>query len=376
MNLQINEGNPTNRRRWLLHGITGALLILLVGFTLLSNTLFAMTLPKVTTQVVSPGSLDQTHTGHAVIEPVEARELTGKAGSSIKQVLVHVGDVVLQGQNLVEYDIRDGERQLEAEQAQLSKLQLSIKQLEYAYILAEQNGEPGSILAAKAALEIAKIDIDMQQRHIEDLQQSLSSNRWLKAPFDGRVMAVNAREGIATSAGTTDIRLEHTSRGYQLVLPLPADIAVGLSVGETLDVRLLRPDNRVIPGHIVRLVTSTESKEQEAVLRIRMTVTMQDPSLEGGEQAEMTVTLKGKAGTLLLSKSAIRTDSAGTFVYTIEERRGPLGNAFYAKRREVTVVGSNELVASISKGLFAQEAVIIESSEPLLDGSRVRVLTR
>lgn len=51
-------------------------------------------------------------------------------------------------------------------------------------------------------------------------------------------------------------------------------------------------------------------------------------------------------------------------MYTVEEKKGPLGNAFHAVRRSVKVVESNEQAAAI-EGLFGQESVIVESSEPL-----------
>lgn len=352
------------------------MLVLLAGGTLLSNTLYSMTLPKVKTQTAGPGQLDQTYTGQGIIQPVEVRELSGKAGRIVKRVLVKEGDTVERGQNLVEYDTRDASRQLETEEALLKKLQLSIQQLEYAYIMAEQSGEQGGILAAKAALKSAKLDIDIERLRIEELQAQLSANQWLKAPFSGKVLTVNAEEGGSANAGDPDIRLENTAQGYQLELQLSSVLAAGFKIGDPMEARLLGLDNRTLSGRIAGLTVSAtgDAIAEEAVPMIRMQVALQDASLAGGEQAEVKVVRKGKPGTLLLSKAAVHSDPAGTYVYTVEERKGPLGNAFYAKRREVKLAGSTEQVAAIGEGLFPQESIIMESSEPLLDGSRVRVL--
>ncbi|NOU91909.1 hypothetical protein GC093_01475 [Paenibacillus sp. LMG 31456] len=372
MELQTNDESIVRRKRWL-SLMTGLLIAFLVICTLLSNTLYALTLPKVTTQVVGQGPLDQTFKGSNVIKPVEVRDVTGQAGWNVKKVLVRGGDVVQQGQSLVQYSNDEAEQQLVSEQAALKKLQLSVEKLEYDYILSERNEDNGTLLAAKAALKSAKIDISLQQQHILDLQAKISSYQVMKAPFDGIVAAVNAKEGVSAGVGVPDIRLSNAQSGFQLELQIPSEIAESLTVDEVMDVHLPRQNNRVIEGKAASLVQADSAAELGIS---RLTVLLQDPSLVSGERAEVIITKKGKADTLLISSAAIRKDHTDTYVYTLEERKGPLGNAFYANRRTVTVASSNEHVAAISAGLFNQMSVIVESSERLLEGSRVRVLTK
>ncbi len=304
---------------------------------------------------------------------MEVRDVTGQAGWNVKKVLVRVGDVVQQGQSLVQYGNDEAEQQLVLEQTALNKLQLSVEKLEYDYIQSERNEDKGAILAAKAALESSKIDISLQQKNILDLQAKLSSYQVMKAPFDGIVAAVNAKEGLSAGVGVPDIRLSNTQSGFQLELQIPTEIAESLTVDEVMDVHLPRQNNRVTQGKVASLV-QVDSADQLGISRL--TVLLQDPSLVSGERAEVIVTKKGKADTLLISSAAIRKDHTGTYVYMIEERKGPLGNAFYATRINVTVASSNEHVTALSEGLFNQMSVIVESSEPLLEGSRVRVLTK
>ncbi|WP_409340630.1 efflux RND transporter periplasmic adaptor subunit [Paenibacillus sp. MBLB4367] len=372
MELQTNDGSLASRKRWL-GLLTGLLIALLAVFTLLSNTLYALMLPKVTTQAAGPGQLDQTFKGSAVIKPVEVRDLTGQSGWNVTKVLVRAGDGVRQGQSLVQYDNPEAMQQVLHEQAALNKLLLAVEKLEYDYIQAERTEDKGTVLAAKAALDNTKSDIGFQQQRISGLQAKLSDYQVMKAPFDGIVAAVNAKEGIPASAGgEPDIRLSNKQLGFQLDLKIPSDIAEGLPIGGTIEVRLPGQNNRVMEGK----VASTEQTDSDEWTVFQLTVLLQDPSLASGERAEVKITKKGKADTLLISSAAVRKDQSGTYVYTVEERKGPLGNAFYARRRDVTVVSSNEHAAAVSTGLFKQETVIVESSEPLLEGRRVRVLTQ
>lgn len=383
MDLHINSGSQTTRKRWL-HLTTGIMMALLVIFTLLSNTLYAMTLPKVATQPASPGQLDQTFKGSAVMKAAEVRELSGTAGWKVEKVLVKAGDRVTKGQELIQYVNTEAQNQLLSEKTALSKLQLSIQKLEYDYIQAEHGEDKGIILSAKAAIEAAKLDIGLQEQQIAEMQTQLVANQVLRAPFDGLVTEVNAQDGLQTKAGSPDVELSDTQQGYRLDLTIPVTFTYGLAVGAKLDVKLPEQNNRVLSGMVIGMesvgigIGTGAGGDVDSALppteTYRLSLQLQDASLVGGERAEVAIMKKGKADTLLVSKTAVRSDPMGSYVYTIEERKGSLGNAFHAVRRTVEVVDSNEQVMAI-EGLFPQENVIVESSEPLLEGSRVRVVT-
>lgn len=371
MELETNDGRVADRKRRL-RLVAGFLIALLMIFTLLSNTLYALTLPKVTVQSASPGQLELAFQGSAVIKPVEVRDLSGQAGWTVTKVLVRAGDEVKLGQTLAQYDNAEARRQLVQEQFMLDKLQLSVEKLMYDYIQTEHSDEEGAVLAAKAALENAKLDINMQQQRILDMQTKISSNQALKAPFDGTIAAANAKEGLSANAGSPDIRLINTKMGYQLELHIPMEVADALTIGETTEVRLPGQNSRTVEGEVAGLEQDVADGRQT----VRLTILLQDPSLANGERAEAHIRKKGKDGALLISNAAVHKDQTGTYVYVIEERKGPLGNAFYTGRRNVALASFNEHSAAVESGLFQQESVILESSEPLLEGSRVRILTK
>jgi RND family efflux transporter MFP subunit len=382
LDLETNNGRGKTGKRWL-HFASVLMMAVFVLTTLLSNTLYGMTLPKVSTQSVGPGQLDQTFKGSAFLKPVELREVSGQSGWQVTKVLVQKDEVVHKGQVLVQYNNEEAHNQLQTEQITLNKLMLSMEKLEYDYVQAEHNEDQGNILAAKAAVDSAKLDISAQQQRISDMNAKLAANQSLLAPFDGKVAEINAKEGMAGVASAPDILLLNTQQGYKINLLIPASIAESLTIGEAIEVQLHGQDIRSMSGKVTNLegaeignaaLTETASGQTEkSVETTQLTVLFQDASLVGNERAEVNMTKKGKAGAMVVSKTAVRSDATGTFVYAVEEKQGPLGNAFHAVRRNVKVVESNEQAAAI-EGLFPQETVIIESSEPLLDGSRVRVV--
>ncbi|WP_260612117.1 hypothetical protein [Paenibacillus popilliae] len=76
---------------------------------------------------------------------------------------------------------------------------------------------------------------------------------------------------------------------------------------------------------------------------------------------------------LLVPNKAIRDDGGGKYVFGIEEKNGPLGNAFYIRKLPVTVIDSNESVSAVIEGLFEEGKIVTESSDPLQEGDKIRL---
>lgn len=365
--------------RWLAGGFTGLLLI----FTLLGNTLQNLMLPKVLVAVASPGGLEHSFDGFALLKDGAERDLVNPAGWKVTRVNVKEGEALHKGDVLIEYDDRDAVPELGDLKANLEKLKLSLADGEEAYKQATQAGDEAAQQSAKAAIQTAKIDIATQEQHLAALQTKIADNRRLVAPFDGIVIEISAVEGQA-SIGGADIRLSDGSKGFRLELPIPNDVAALLQIGDPLDVRLPDQGNSIIQGQIANLeaeaghslsggdaerIEGTAASNQANQI---LTVSLQGDSLRSGMKARVVLTKTGSVGTLLVPNAAIHEDDAGSFVYTVEPREGPLGNAYYVARTSIEAAGSNGHNTAISSGLFEGQEVIVDSTDPILDGSRVR----
>jgi RND family efflux transporter MFP subunit len=360
--------------------IGGLFTLFLIAFTLFGNTLLALTLPKVVTSEASKGELANFYKGSAVLRPVQELELTNPAGWKVMKVLVGKGENVQKGQSLIMYDSTEAKQQIEDEQAALQKLELTISLLENDYIEAAHKEDHTPLLQAQAALEGAKIDRDIQKKHIQAAQKKLLSNQKLVAPFAGIITDIKAMEGLAV--GGADIRLSNSSKGFQFELKIPVSIAALLTIGEEMEAQLMEKKSRLIQGNISSMEDSEPENASSLSLQgatstdepaTRVVVAVQDKTVKGGESVRVNIAKKGSEDTLLIASTAIRKDQTGTYVYTIETRQGPLGNAFYAVRRPITILNANEHTTAVSEGLFDKEQVITESSVPLMDGDRIRL---
>jgi hypothetical protein len=62
------------------------------------------------------------------------------------------------------------------------------------------------------------------------------------------------------------------------------------------------------------------------------------------------------------------------FVYKVDEQRGTLGNVFVTKKVRIHSSEKNEKETMIQSDiLYEEDSIILESSEPLEDGNRVRL---
>ncbi|BBH19169.1 cation efflux system protein [Paenibacillus baekrokdamisoli] len=376
MELQHTEQLHSRRKR-IIRLLIRLFIGLLIMLTLLSNTLKALTLPKVAVIELSSGQLDHKFQGSGVLKWSSEASLTNSTGWKVKRVAVKEGDIVKKGQALVFYDTKAAKQQLLDEQANMDKLKLTIEELQGNFIEASVSGDQKSINSAKRSIEMSKIDLDVEQRKIQGLKDFLVANSQLVAPFDGLIMKVNATEGLVAASGGSDVQISNSSLGFEFEVLAPADVAAVQKIGDKLDVQL---NGDTYEGQIAQIQDSNlidHSGEGDSVTintpMKRLLITLQGIGLKGGESAQVELTKPTTDDAILLPNKAIHEDSGGKYIFKIEERNGPLGNDFYIRKTSIAIADSNNNESAVAEGVFEHDQVIIESSQPLQDGDKVRM---
>ncbi|WP_258960874.1 efflux RND transporter periplasmic adaptor subunit [Paenibacillus aquistagni] len=357
----------------------GLFIGLLIGFTLLSNTIVSLTLPKVSLITTSNGELVHTFRGSGTVKWREEAVLTGSAGGKVQEVRVKEGEQVKKGEVLVVYEQKAIKQLIEDEQAALDKMNVSLNEFQLNYIEARQSGDVKSIASAESALKLSEININVQEGKIQKLKTNMSESSVLTAPFDGIVTKVNVVEGFDVTEGKPEVTVANKTSGFGLELRVPYDAAVHLEVGAKLQVKLIGSNTRQVEGSIAEIKDAEyigppdgmESTGTHIEMK-RLLITIQDKSLQGKEKAEVELT-RTTDETILVPTKAIRDEGDQKYVFGIEERKGPLGNEFYVVKLKIKVVDSNETQSAVSEGLFGSQQIIVESSVPLQEGDRIRV---
>ncbi|WP_036698224.1 efflux RND transporter periplasmic adaptor subunit [Paenibacillus taiwanensis] len=360
---------------------------ILIIFTLFSNTLESLTLPKVITEVPVVGRLEHTLEARGGLRPIEEVKLFNLAGWKVHTILVKEGDRVKRGQTLITYDSKAAEWELQGLETDAKKQMIELQRIQDQYILATIEGDEASRRSLSRDMESRKLDQDVLARKITDMKDRISNERVISAPFDGVITRLNAIKGLASSADA-DLVITNHLKGFWFDMRIddPLLTTLELEVGEKLQLDVVAPlerQSKRINGTIVELIQADPRPElvplqedtkgttvPQQILRVKVT----DSALKGNEQAYVKLKKSSQQDGLLLMNKAVHQDRKGSYVYKVEEQRGALSNVFIVRKIPVTRRESNDNETLFtSDSIYEQDRIIMESSEPLQDGNRVRL---
>lgn len=385
MEMRATEHAESSHKRWIRRIFILFIAILLI-LTLYSNTLLTMNLPKVWVEEGKSGPLVHNYSGSRLLQPISEVDLSNKTGWIVKDIQVKVGDRVTKGQTLVTYDSREAENRIQDEQANLSRQKLMMEGLQERYIDTYHNGDDKEIRSTKRDIEMARLEIGVLERKVRNLQEDLESHRQIVAPFDGVITKVTAVIGLPSGSAGGDVLLSNSSLGYQLALQIPSSIADQMELGsiQNVDVKI-KGVTQSLEGVVTRIenvdaINSAaaandggDSNSSVSIFHKQVLITVQSTELQGGEQATVNLSksIADENGVLLLSKS-IHSEGSNPYIFVLEEKKGPLGNTYHANKVAVEVGDTNKDTTIVLNGAYPGQLVIMESSEPLQDGMRVR----
>jgi macrolide-specific efflux system membrane fusion protein len=173
---------------------------------------------KFATVQVSRGDIESSVTALGTLQPRRYVDVGAQASGQIRKIHVEVGDVVKQGQLLVEIDPSTQKAKLDASQFSIENLKAQLQEQQAQHELARQKYQRQQNLAAggatreedvqtaRAELKATQARIDMFRAQIRQAEASLRSDQAelgytrIYAPMEGTVIALDAREGQTLNA--------------------------------------------------------------------------------------------------------------------------------------------------------------------------------
>ncbi|KRF43004.1 efflux RND transporter periplasmic adaptor subunit [Paenibacillus sp. Soil787] len=382
MELHAVERKDTGPKRKLRLLFVLFISILLI-VTIYSNTLLTMNLPKVWTEEGKQEPLVQNYSDSSVLQPVSEVELSNREGWNVNNVLVKEGDRVTKGQVLVTYDNQEAQTRIQDQQSNMERQRLMMEGLQDRYIEAEQSGDDQKIRGAKRDLELARLDMDVSERNLRNMQIDLDIKKQIVAPFEGLITKLGAVKDLPSGSAGSDVRISNSSLGYQFSLQVPSSVIKSFKLGDKLNVQVaIQGVAQTLEGTLTEIknaestnknVPAAGSSPSPPVDQKRVLVTVKSEDLQGGEQASLNLskTSTNDNGMVLPTK-AIHGEGPTKYIFVMTEKKGPLGNTYHASKVFIEVGDTNESEAIVLKGAYPGQKIITETSEPIQDGSRVR----
>jgi membrane fusion protein, multidrug efflux system len=324
---------------------------------------------------VGKSSTQNVRSFSGVTQSATEAKLSFKVGGLIENVPVDMGDTVKRGVVIARLDDTDyrinynkAEASLKNAEAQLAAAKSAFLRVENLYV--NNNVSLSEYEKAKTQFESAETMVKTARSQLDAAQNQLDYTV-LRAPFNGVVSSVMAKENEMTGAGHPVV-IYASMNNLEVKTAVPENIIGQISRGQEAKVRFSAfPENtfhgiitEVSPGIpnasaypvVVQLTKSTSR------LFPGMTGTVELP-LNGGDLSE---------NRLVVATDAVGHDQTGDFVYVAA--KSEKDDIYVAEKRQVTLGELRTGGYEIAGGLNREEIVITAGLSFLYDGRKVKLL--
>ena len=266
-------------------------------------------------------------------------------------------------------DVTDAKRSAEDKQAEVDKLTAAstaaetVKTAQTA--LEDKVFETGLGDSASLDIQNSKKAIEAKQKQVEELMANADGQE-VKANVSGKISAINVTAGNNAGADTALATITVADRGYTLSIPVTADQAKQVTIGDMATITNYYSDD--ITATLENVVNDPQNPGQK-MLMFRLT----GEGVEAGANLTLSIGQRSANYDCLIPLSALRNDSNGDFVLVVVAKSTPLGNRYVATRASVTVLAKDDTKAAVT-GLASGDFVITTSSAPIEAGSQVRLV--
>ncbi|HMJ23230.1 MAG TPA: efflux RND transporter periplasmic adaptor subunit [Terriglobales bacterium] len=151
----MNGNGGKKRRKRLIYGGIGLLLVLLIAGGLIAATRGGTKIDPSKLQKVEKGDLAKSVVATGKVTPITKVEVKSKASGIVKKLLVDAGDKVKKGQLLAQLDKEEIEAQVEQSRAAVEAAEANVKSTEADYERAKVDAEGPDVPLLKRAYERA-----------------------------------------------------------------------------------------------------------------------------------------------------------------------------------------------------------------------------
>lgn len=210
-----------------------------------------------------------------------------------------------------------------------------------------------------------KKDIDKAKEKVEKLKKENETTE-ITAKYGGIVSAVNAKAGDETYPDMEIITIDISSEGYTLEITVDGEKTRKIKKG--VEAEVLNNWSGNVQAVLTNIKNDTTPNSKNRILVFSVT-----GDVESNTNLDLSIPLGNGNYDTIVPKSAVYTDSKGSFVLTVQSKSSPLGNRYYAQRVPVEVICSDEISSAVSGSINYGDYVIIAASKPVSPGDQVRM---
>jgi membrane fusion protein, multidrug efflux system len=322
--------------------------------------------------VVKSGNISATVTISGSLKAQKQSLVKSKSGGEVVSLGLKDGDIVKSGQRVAQIDDLDAKLRLNERLAARKANQAQLELAQRVYQNQRQLFDKGFI--SQAALDSAQTQLDVARANLDAAQASLKvvekqiNDSVLISPISGVVAEVFVQVGEKVSSDARLLSVVDLN-SIEFEASVPADLTLGITVGQTISIRIDGATQEVI-GRVERINPTTQSGSR--AIPVHVSLGQAAGNLKVGMFAEGRFVTAQKNNVIVVPTSAIREASGRKFVYIIgadqqiQERNVQLG-----LNDPNAVLGNRKGMTEISQGLKNDEQIIAGNLGPIRAGTLI-----
>lgn len=324
----------------------------------------------VSTDVAQNQQWEGTVTAVGSVASVKGVAVSNDAAGVVKRIGFDSGQMVKQGQVLVELDTSVERAQIAAAQARLDLAQLNVGRSRA--LVASRSIPQSQLDNDEAAVKAGTTDIDQINAQI--------ARKTVRAPFSGRLGIRNVNLGQYLNPGTPITVLEGVDAVY-VDFSLPQQRLTNIHVGMPVRVTLDNKDgNDAGPSAAVPMLGTIRAIDPTVdattrQMKLRAELPNANETLRPGMFVAVTVLLPVQAvAAVVIPQTALVHAAYGDSVFIVEDKTSPSGEPIKTARQQFVRIGeARGDFISIVDGVHAGQEVVTAGAFKLKNGARVTI---
>ena len=221
--------------------------------------------------------------------------------------------------------------------------------------------------AASNYIEIQDLNYQIEKAKEKLAKLSGEEGEQVLANASGIIENIYYTAGNTPAKGETLCTIQVPDLGYTLSFSVTNDQARRVRTGDEATVSNYWW-GREIHATLSGIRTDPQNPQSNKILTFDVS-----GDVNPGTELTLAVGSKSQNYDTIVPNSSVRSDTNGSFVLAVEAKNSPLGNRYYAKRVDVTVLASDDVNSAVSGELDYGDFVITTSSMPVKNGDMVRM---
>ena len=219
---------------------------------------------------------------------------------------------------------------------------------------------------------IQQITLSEQYKELSELSKKVKelegkgSGTEVKAPMAGTVTQINYYAGQTIKEDNVVVMMAPLNEAFTLKFNITAAQSRRIKAGDPAEVMYNWYGNDIKAK--VQSVRKDPMNKESYIVTCELS-----GDVSVGDSYTLSIGQQSSNYDYIVPTSCIREDSNGKFILIVEAKNTPLGNRYYARRRNIEVITADDSQSAIAGALEGYEYVITTTTKPVEENQQVRL---